>query len=168
MAGNHSILVLSKVRQPTAKRYCMAGIAGLSIFGAKDVSTRFSRTRCVFKTAATISLPPFHLQPPFSPSINQQPDQKTRYHRHSKIHQACHIPRAWVKTAPPRHIHSLAMPEHFDPAIFCLGVFTRNEERTTGYRPVSPVSGKKTNQYLRSHSTKCMKERCYIHFHPTQ
>jgi hypothetical protein len=34
------------------------------------------------------------------------------------------------------------MPEHFDPAIFCLGVFTRNEERTTGYRPVSPVSGK--------------------------
>ena len=33
-------------------------------------------------------------------------------------------------------------------------MFTRNEERTTGYRPVNPVSGKKTNQYLRSHSTK--------------
>jgi hypothetical protein len=49
------------------------------------------------------------------------------------------------------------MPEHFNPAIFCLGMFTRNEERTTGYRSVSPVSGKKTNQYLRSHSTKCMK-----------
>ena len=95
---------------------------------------------------------------------DQQPDQQTRHHRHSKIHQACYIPRAWIKTAPPRHIHTLAMPEHFNPAIFCLGVFTRNEERTTGYRPVSPVSGKKANQYLCSHSTKCMKERGYIHY----
>ncbi|RCY87496.1 hypothetical protein DTM11_28385 [Escherichia coli] len=75
-----------------------------------------------------------------------EPDQQTRHHRHSKIHQACHIPCTWIKTAPPRHIHTLAMPEHFNPAIFCLGVFTRNEERTTGYRSVSPVPGKKTNQ----------------------
>ncbi len=77
---------------------------------------------------------------------DKQPDQQTRHHRHSKIHQTCHIPCTWIKTAPPRHIHTLAMPEHFNPAIFCLGVFTRNEERTTGYRSVSPVSGKKLNE----------------------
>ena len=73
---------------------------------------------------------------PFSPTINQQPDQQTRHHRHSKIHQACHIPSS-RGSKPPHHgiFISLAMPEHFNPAIFCLGMFTRNEERTTGYRP---------------------------------
>ncbi|NZA52789.1 hypothetical protein H0P40_26075, partial [Escherichia coli] len=68
-----------------------------------------------------------------------------------------------VHPAPPRHVNPLAMPEHFNPAIFCLGVFTRNEERTTGYRPVSPVSGKKTSQYLHRHGTKRMKYRRDIH-----
>ena len=36
-------------------------------------------------------LPVLRLQLPFSPTINQQPDQQTSHHRHRKIHQACHI-----------------------------------------------------------------------------
>ena len=123
------------------------GPVGHSISGAVDVSTQFSNTRYFFLASSNGGSSSVaytaHL---FSPTINQQPDQQTRHHRHSKIYQACHIPSTWIKTAPPQHVNPLAMPEHFNPAIFCLGVFTRNEERTTGYRPVSPVPGKKTNQ----------------------
>lgn len=64
-AGNNSILALSEVHQPAAHdlaydvlrfsffAYIVPGSAGHSIFGATDVSTRFSNTRYVFHAAVS-------------------------------------------------------------------------------------------------------------------
>lgn len=102
--------------------YSIMGTVGHSISGAVVVLTRFSNTRYFFQASSNeFSSSVAYTAHLFSPTINQQPDQQTRHHRHSKIHQACHIPHAWIKTAPPRHIHTLAMSEHFNPAILCLG-----------------------------------------------
>lgn len=57
-------------------------------------------------------------------AFNQQPNQQTRHHRHSKIHQACHTPCVRLKAAPPWHINPLAIFEQLIGLVRCFPACT--------------------------------------------
>ena len=143
----------SKVSQPqnviayNVSRYNPNGLLPTGFVGHSisrcswDVSPRFQQHPILFpgfqqRVSSSVAYTA-HL---FHPRLtNSQTSSDIATTGSSKIHQACH-PHARIKTAPLTAYSFACHAEHFDPAIFCTGVFTRNEERTTGYRPVKPSS----------------------------